>query len=305
MRSTLLSVALLFVSAALPASAAAAVSGNYETGGEPGSGHTVVNVENDGPGDLKKLRVKLQGAQHTGATPDPPGAIEPQNPNDFDYTPAEPVPPAGEVSIFVRTDGPVSGVVVQASEDGESFGANEELPPKGDAAPDPPDDTVEECRCADLTLTAKNVRKQLIEDHFQLAIALKWKLNCEGPSGTTCRGTFNVVAPDDPPKREGLSIALTQPKKTVKCKSRGNRCRDRKGTTRVRLRMANSKPGRQAIKRLNARLASKTFTFRVERTCGDKKLADVLITVSFNGKGRIDKKRSDLDGDGNADGKKT
>ena len=286
MQRILVGCVVLVAVAVSPALASAAVSGTFT----PRDDSVEIKGKNDGPGNLVRLRVKLKGAGHTGAEADPPGAIQPVNANDFDYTPANPIPPGGRFTIFVGTNGRVTGVVVQAS-NGGALGPEEELKP-----PNP-------CRCNDLEISTENVRMELIEDHFQLAFGLNWKLDCKGGAGTTCEGSFEVIGPPGPNRADDIEWRMTQPRKrTVQCKSLGNACRDRTGSKRVRLRIANKRDGRNPIGRIRRALANDpnnggrpyVFTFRIKRRCGGRALADRVIRVVFNGEGKINRKRSDL-----------
>ena len=286
----------------LASSANAAVSGTWSQ-----SGSTLnISAKNDGPNTISKLRVKLKGARHVSASANPPGTITPTNPTDFDYQPSSPIAPGGQMQIVVNVEGQVTDVIVQESSDGSSFGPEKALArPGGGPGPNP-------CRCADLKLTPKNVRMELIEDHFQLAFGLDWLLDCTGGPGTTCFGTFKVKGPPQPRDVAGIDLQFKKPKTTVECKSLGNACRDRTGTTPVRLRIDNLDPVRKnPIGKLKAKLGSNpdnggrphVFKFKVKRTCGNGKLTDFVIEVVFTEKGNIDRKASDLNGNGKPDRK--
>ena len=293
-------VVLALVAMLVVASTAnAAVSGTWSQSGS----NVTINVKNGGPASIVKLRVKLKGARHTSASANPPGAITPTNETDFDYTPSEPIPPGGQVQIVVAVQGQATGVVVQESNNGSSFGPDTNLTPAGGNPPPP-------CKCADLQLTPKNVRMELIEDHFQLAFGLDWLLDCTGGSGTTCFGSFDVDGPDQPRDVAGIELKLKKPKSKVECQSLGNACRDRTGQTPVRLRIDNLHPVRKnPIGKLKHKLGNNpddngkphVFTFTVKRRCGDGKLKNFVIKVAFNEKGNIDRKASDLNGNGKPD----
>jgi hypothetical protein len=295
---------LIAVLLATAPSASAGVSGTFV----PSAGKVNISVTNNGPGSILRLRVKLVGTQHTGATADPPGAIDGSvSPTDFDYYPNQPIAPGETVSIVVDTTGEATGVNVQAD---EGTGLGEEVALQGPAPPDDPP-AEDPCHCADLKLSTTNVRMELIEDHFQLAFGLNWKLDCAGASGTTCRGTFKVTPPAQPHRRQGLALKFKKPKKTITCTSLGNACRDRTGQEPVRMNVSNNRDGRNPIGRLKHSLGNnpdngndpQVFVFRIERTCDGKDLKDFVVRVAFNKKGNIDRKKSDLNGNGTADGK--
>ncbi|HYH57842.1 MAG TPA: hypothetical protein VD790_01300 [Thermoleophilaceae bacterium] len=314
----LIALIALFLVAAPTASAA--VSGTFTSGTK----HVTIVITNTGASSIERLQIKLQGAEHTGAVADRPGAVDGSySPTDFTYEPSTPLGPGLKVTLVVSTTGPVTGVIVRDDTlTSNGYGPDttlrngydpppDEKPPGGKPPKDDPPkgEPPAECRCADFTLATDKIGTKVMDDVLFLTFDLDWDLDCNESPGTGCEGTFDVIGPRQSKATRGLDLELKKPKAKVRCKSDGNGCKDTTGSRSVRLRIANAKKEEEPLATLVDRLGRnpadgkpQAFVFHVQRTCGTTKLKALVVRVVFNSKGRVNRKKSDLDGNGKPDG---
>ena len=323
MKRTFAVLALAVGLVALPATATAAVKGTYKNGIAGVEQFVDITIENTGSSSIERLEIKLRGARHSGANPDRPGTVDgTYSETDFTFTPSDAIGPGGTVKIRVYTNGPVTGVLVRDDTiESNGFGpdqalTDEDAPPPSEDPPgenpptggDPPADQPEAgCRCADFVLFTRKFRMEFVDDAYVLKFALDWDLDCNESPGTGCEGTFDVIGPRD---QQGLDFTLRKPRKKVTCKSDGTECKDTTGSKGVALRIGNSKKEKNPQTALLDRLSNDpatgkpaTFVLRIQRDCGPVALKDLVLKVVFNKQGLLNKKKSDLDGNGKPDGK--
>jgi hypothetical protein len=120
---------------------------------------------------------------------------------------------------------------------------------------------------------------------FELELLVEWRLSCTKGAGD-CRGTIRL-APSVRGKRLGISVA--RPVAAVACKGRcaATTTRFQRFVVSGGARWADGKRGR----------SDRLVRLRVERTCRSTRLPQTFDVV-FDRQGGIDRRRSDLDGDG-------
>jgi hypothetical protein len=151
------------------------------------------------------------------------------------------------------------------------------------------------CNCTNLSVVGSRYSSsQVNSGAATLKLSLNWTMNCSGASGRSCAGRIQLFAP------KGSDIKIVSPSKDVQCKGR---CRlgpsTHKGTTVMKATSTGDLY-------FDAR-AGKSFVFKLRLYCtrGGK---EVLVgakrmTFAFAGSGFLDKRKSDLNGNGVADGK--
>lgn len=168
------------------------------------------------------------------------------------------------------------------------------------ATPPPPPKV---CECKKLRIVGKNYSSTggssaASKPPTVLKLTLHWFLTCSGGSPpvplTGCAGRFEVLPP------AGTDIKIALPKSSVSCTGK---CNPNVATTSDGgvLMKATSVDDLDFDKR-----AGKSMAFRFKLFC-NRKGTDVpvgteKITLTFNGAGFLDKKKSDLNGNGRADG---
>jgi hypothetical protein len=208
------------------------------------------------------------------------------------------IPPGGRAEFRILTDktfdpngSPGRGAISEDCKTDSSVVMTFGTPPK--PIPKPPPSA---CNCTNLSVTgSKYSSSQVNTGDAQLKLSLNWTMSCTGASGRPCAGRIELTAP------KGSDIEIVAPTRgNVQCKGR---CRlgpsTHKGTTVMRATSAGNLY-------FDAR-AGKSFVFRLKLYCtrGGK---EVLVgakrmTFAFAGSGFLDKRKSDLNGNGVADGK--
>jgi hypothetical protein len=158
--------------------------------------------------------------------------------------------------------------------------------------PVPPD---ERCECQRLTAEGGSYSSsQVGTGPTRLKTRLRWFLSCSAGAGT-CVGRLKLARP------AGTDIAIATPKQlTVTCRGR---C-DRGGPTSASGTVALQVTSRQTLDFDNRR--GRTVVFPVRRFCvrngREVPVGTTRVRLVFNGAGLLDKKKSDLNGNGKPDG---
>jgi len=133
-------------------------------------------------------------------------------------------------------------------------------------------------------------------EYTDFSFHVDWTMGCGGRPGK-CKGEIDVVPPG------GTDIKIPQKLQLISCDGScsGEGVDVWKGSFRVR--------GSSALSLDKDRRANKSFTFRLERYClqdGTRVAAgDGSITIAYGATGLFDRRRSDLNGDGQPDGLKS
>lgn len=212
--------------------------------------------------------------------------------------PGDGIPPGAKQTFRILTDKPFDGNgspgTAAVSEDCRTDASAEIVfgtPPK--PVPKPPPSA---CNCTNLSVVGtKYSSSQVNSGKAQLKLNLNWTLSCSGAAGRPCTGRFEVLAP------AGSDIQLVMPANgKVSCKGRciGPPSTSR-GTAKLRATSASDL--------YFDRRAGKSFVFRLRLYC-TRNGKEVLVgakrmTFAFNGAGFLDKRKSDLNGNGVPDGK--
>ena len=126
------------------------------------------------------------------------------------------------------------------------------------------------------------------------AFTVDWSMQCSGGGGETCDGAIDATAP------VGSDIKLSQPPQEITCEGACSMAGPFGVTGHFKV------SGTSARSLAPNRRAGKSFRFRFKTFCvaGQTKHAepDGVFTVVYNAKGRVDKRQSDLNGDGRPDG---
>lgn len=209
------------------------------------------------------------------------------------------IAPGQKASFRILTDMPFDGNgspgVLRVSEDGVTdviftllFGS----PPK------PKPEPVVACSCRNLAVTgSKYSSSQVNTGVARLKVNLNWALTCAGEPGKPCAGRIEI----QPPAASDIKVAAPK-SRNVKC---AGRCTGPLSTTRGTARMeATSAKDLHFDER-----AGKSFPFRLRLWC-TRGSREVLVgskrmTFAFGSGGFLDKRKSDLNGNGVPDGKDT
>jgi hypothetical protein len=126
------------------------------------------------------------------------------------------------------------------------------------------------------------------------AFTVDWSMQCSGGGGRSCDGAIDATPP------VGSDIKLSQPPQEITCEGACSTAGP--FTVTGRFKVSGSSAGSLAP----TRRAGKSFQFRLKTFCvvGHAKHAepDGVFTVVYDAKGRLDRRRSDLNGDGRPDG---
>jgi uncharacterized repeat protein (TIGR01451 family) len=150
------------------------------------------------------------------------------------------------------------------------------------------------CDCTGLDVTVGYIRI----GNPSWTMNLRWTLTCTGAAGKPCQGTIGGFQWSGSPLWLGsaniIQVTRPRPPTVVRCEGKCAK-RPTTGTTRV---SGVAKGGRfQPGKRAN-QLA--TFSFR--SFCEGKQVGRFNIKIQFGPTGALDRKRSDLNGNGKPDG---
>lgn len=207
------------------------------------------------------------------------------------------IAPGQKATFRILTDMPFDGDgapgILHVSEDGVTdvlfmliFGS----PPK------PKPEPVVACSCRNLTVTgSKYSSSQVNTGVARLKVNLNWALTCAGAPGKPCTGRIEI----QPPARSDIRVA-TPKSRNVRC---AGRCTGTPSTTRGTARMEAT-----SVKDLYFdERAGKSFAFRLRLWCtrGSKEVlvGSKRMTFAFGSGGFLDKRKSDLNGDGVPDGR--
>jgi uncharacterized repeat protein (TIGR01451 family) len=150
------------------------------------------------------------------------------------------------------------------------------------------------CDCTGLDVTVGYIRI----GNPSWTMGLRWTLTCKGDAGLPCQGTIGGFQWSGSPLWLGsaniIQVTRPRPPRVVRCNGKCAK-RPTKGTTRV---SGVAKGGRfQPGKRANRRAI---FSFR--SFCEGKQVGRFTIEIQFGPTGALDRKRSDLNGNGKPDG---
>jgi hypothetical protein len=212
------------------------------------------------------------------------------------------IPPGGSVRLRFRTDPayPANGdarLIVSASPNCTPV---VEAPVTGPPPPPPPPPkpkpVPKKCECDDVGATVRRV----FIGQFEFSMTVDWVLTCKGDNGVRCQGElkgFGWVGNDQ------IKVLRPAPKKAKKgqpanpvivtCKGKCAK-KPSKGSVRV------SGSTKTNSFRTKVR-AGQGYTFVFSSFCDDRKRGSYRVYVKFDAKGRIDKKKSDLNGNGKID----
>lgn len=207
------------------------------------------------------------------------------------------IPPGGTAAFGVRTDtalntsGPTGTAAISEDCVGD-FPAPVEFGPQ--PAPPPP------CRCQSLDTNLSIIGMHSGEQQpLFIDLRIEWKLRCTGGAGT-CHATFDA-RPASHDARRGLRLG-TPPKKqkatNVECK--GRCARTTAGSLRAFLQSTKANYGPD---RLGTR-AVPSVELEIEQVCGAKRRTRTfeIVFKRLDEKVRIDRKKSDLNGNAVPDG---
>jgi uncharacterized repeat protein (TIGR01451 family) len=126
---------------------------------------------------------------------------------------------------------------------------------------------------------------------------LRWTLTCTGDAGRPCQGTIGNFRWSGSPLWLGsprvIEVTRPRPPRVVRCNGKCGK-RPTTGTARV--------SGVATRGKFKPRVrANQSATFSFTSFCGRKKV-DFSFEIQFDSKGRLDRKRSDLNGNGKPDG---
>ena len=166
------------------------------------------------------------------------------------------------------------------------------------APPEKPQLPPGKCDCASFETTTSRVHM----GYKAWSFTIEWKLKCEGDKGLPCTATIVPSGWEANPDMVITRPKVAKPKKgqeakplTVTCKGK---CGTKKPTT------GSVKFSGTAKRVLLSRVrATQGYIFRYQLFCGPGPPERKRLIVQFDDKGRVDKKKSDLNSDGIEDGK--
>lgn len=293
-------LALLVVLSVVAVAAPAASAATRASGVISGSGTSyLLTVDNTGDQPIYCLRFfAAQGVTITAATA--PATLE--GPDRFSAQPT--LAPGSSITYAFTTAAayPVGAggtlnvsTTCTAGSDVSSAATGPDAPPGG-GAPAP-------CLCSDLTAVLTDPSIHAHHGRY-LAFDMDWKLVCGAGTGKGCAGTFAIrTSPAD--------VSFTSPRsRKVQCA--GPCAKTTSGTSRLQLLLPKRlRPleHASAAKRRKHRRAYPPLRIRLDLSCIDAAGAPKLVhrttfTVRFDRYGQVNRKTSDLNGDGVADRRK-
>jgi hypothetical protein len=216
------------------------------------------------------------------------------------------IPPGGKAEFRILTDktfdpsgSPGTGAISEDCKTDASVVMAFGSPPK--PTPPKPKPEPKKCECKKVDVATRNV----FVGQFDWSMTLDWVLTCKGDIGVKCQGEirqFGWVGNDQ------IKVLRPRPQKAKKgqppnpvvvtCKGKCSK-KPTKSSTRV------SGTTKSNAFRTKVR-AGQGYTFTFSSFCGDRLSGRYRVYVKFDAKGRLDKKKSDLNGNGviDADEKK-
>lgn len=267
----------------------------------PGQANTyVLTVDNTGNETIQCMRFFAPAGVNITAVSPPatqessrvfsagPGVnIAPGNSRNFSFRTQAPYPTNGggtlNVSSTCSTGSDVSSQVTG---------------PAGAVAPPDP-----RCKCSGLT--ARLVDPSIRSLHGRsLGFKVRWKLTCTKGTGTSCRGRIKMrTSPRD--------VKFTKPKsKVVRCKGKCGASTTRRSSLSLlfskRLRpLSNASAAkRRAHDQPYPRLRISLDFYCLDADGKETRVGRRVVTVKFDRYGQVNRKTSDLNGDGSADGRR-
>lgn len=298
--ATFLALVLLGIG---PSTASAVTAAKGTITAVPGQANTyVLTVENTGNEAIQCMRFfAASGVTITGVSPPaqqesasvfsagPTLNITPGNSSNFTFTTQAPYPTDGGGALNVSSTC-ATGSDVSAPVTGPAGGAGGPPPPPVDPR----------CKCTGLTATLGKPSIRALHGRF-LGFKLKWKLKCSAGDGDNCRGKIKV-------KTFPKDVTFTSPRdKVVDCVGRCARTTRRRSDLEMlfseRLRPLADAPASRLRrhKKPYPKLRIGLDFFCLDADGVEKLVGRRVMTVKFDRLGQVDKRASDLDGDGDPD----
>lgn len=155
------------------------------------------------------------------------------------------------------------------------------------------------CDCASLEAATSRVHM----GYKAWSFTIEWKLRCVGDKGLACTATIVPGGWEAIPDMVMTRPKTAKPKKgetpkpvTITCKGKCGTKNPARGSVKI-----SGKASRALLSRVRA---TQGYIFRYELRCGAGPPERKRLIVQFDGKGRVDKKKSDLNSDMVEDGKK-
>lgn len=151
------------------------------------------------------------------------------------------------------------------------------------------------CECSKIATSvagAKNFDAKRKSASFRFTV--DWLMECTNGGGQGCAGAIDVTPPS------GTDIKVTHPRREITCDGRCS------AAAQVGVKGSFAVRGTSAVSLAPSRRAGKSFRFRFRTYCLVGRMrteeADGVLSVVYDARGRLDRKRSDLNGDGRPDG---
>lgn len=219
------------------------------------------------------------------------------------------IPPGGKAEFRILTDktfdpngSPGTGAISEDCKTDASVVMAFGSPPKPAPSPTPPPKPKPQpkpkktCECADVDVVTRNV----FVGQFDWSMTLDWVLTCKGDAGVGCQGEIRDFGWVGNPQ---IQVLRPKPKKAKKgqppnpvvvtCKGKCAK-KPAKGSTRV--------SGSTKADAFRTRVrAGQGYTFSFSSFCGNRLTGRYRVYIKFTQKGSIDRKASDLNGNGTID----
>ncbi|MCS7006102.1 MAG: hypothetical protein RMM28_11225 [Thermoleophilia bacterium] len=188
-----------------------------------------------------------------------------------------------------------------ASEQVHAVDANGNAQPRVDpgagGAPRPrpqpkPEPTPKRCECEEVTVKTRSVTVGSRSWGF----TVDWTLTCKGDRGLRCQGQIELLL-----AAEDLTITSPRPRRGQGARPLRISCNGRCGTKPSKGSARVSGNARTSL--LPKSRAGQTYQFSLRLFCGERLVRSQAVMVSFDARGRLDRKKSDLNANGTQDGK--
>lgn len=161
-------------------------------------------------------------------------------------------------------------------------------PEPGAGQPPPPAPGKCACTKLDAVVVPGTVKTLLVENKIDLDFRVEWQMTCSAGTTGACEGRLRIRPPRKPKFTQRL------PKKAeLVCKGDCGKVKGKRERFSLRTNFKAFTPRKRA---------GRTFKVAIDRFCGGTKLKPVTVALVFNRNGVVDRKKSDLNGNGKDDG---